>query len=79
MDIGFDDRKRFHASLYYSSSAIVSQSLRLVGILVTTWRIGKAEFATYATALMLVGFCNMLRDLGRASMSRPQSLYRRPE
>jgi O-antigen/teichoic acid export membrane protein len=65
MDFGFNDRRRLHASVYYSSSALVSQSLRLVGILVTTWRIGKADFATYATALMLVGFCNMLRDVGQ--------------
>jgi hypothetical protein len=42
-------------------SAFLSQSIRLVGILVTTWRIGKADFATSASALMLVGFCNMLR------------------
>jgi O-antigen/teichoic acid export membrane protein len=65
MDFGFNDRRRLHASLCYSSSALVSQSLRLVGILVTTWRIGRADFATYATGLMLVGFCNMLRDVGQ--------------
>jgi O-antigen/teichoic acid export membrane protein len=65
MDFGFNDRRRLHASVYYSSSALFSQSLRLVGILVTTWRIAKADFATYATALMLIGFCNMLRDVGQ--------------
>jgi O-antigen/teichoic acid export membrane protein len=65
MDSGFSDRRRLRALFYYSSSAVVCQSIRLVGILVTTWRIGKADFATYATALMLVGFCNMLRDLGQ--------------
>ena len=65
MDIDFNNRRRLYALLYYSSSAFLSQSIRLVGILVTTWRIGKADFATYASALMLVGFCNMLRDLGQ--------------
>jgi O-antigen/teichoic acid export membrane protein len=61
----FRPGKRIRASLYYSGSAVLSQSLRLSGAFLTTARIGKDDFAVYASALMLVGFCNMLRDLGQ--------------
>jgi O-antigen/teichoic acid export membrane protein len=61
----FHPGKRFRASLYYSGSAVIGQSLRLTGAFLTTARIGKDDFAVYASALMLAGFCNMLRDLGQ--------------
>ena len=61
----FHQSKRLQASLYYSGSAVISQSLRLAGAFFTTAHIGKDDFAVYASALMLVGFCNMLRDLGQ--------------
>ena len=61
----FHGGKRLRASLYYSGSAVVAQSLRLTGAFLTTARIGKDDFAIYASALMLAGFCNMLRDLGQ--------------
>jgi O-antigen/teichoic acid export membrane protein len=65
MAVDFDRKKRLRASLFYSGSAVFSQVLRLLGALFTTSRIDKPEFATFATALMLVGFCNMVRDLGQ--------------
>jgi O-antigen/teichoic acid export membrane protein len=65
MAADFHPGKRLQASLYYSGSAVVTQSLRLAGAFLTTARIGKDDFAVYASALMLAGFCNMLRDLGQ--------------
>jgi O-antigen/teichoic acid export membrane protein len=65
MAADFHQGKRLQASLYYSGSAVIGQSLRLTGAFLTTARIGKDDFAVYASALMLAGFCNMLRDLGQ--------------
>jgi O-antigen/teichoic acid export membrane protein len=68
------DRERTKHVLYYSSSSVVSQAIRVFGIFLSTSRIGVKPFATFASALMLVGFCNMLRDLGQdpALLSLPK-------
>ena len=58
-------RERVEAVLYYSGSCVVCQGLRLFGLLVAALHVPAKEFGIYATGLMLVGLCNMLRDLGQ--------------
>lgn len=67
-------RDRTQHILYYSSSSVVSQAIRVSGVFLSTSQIGAKPFATFASALMLVGFCNMLRDLGQdpALLSLPE-------
>ncbi|MBV9391660.1 MAG: oligosaccharide flippase family protein [Verrucomicrobia bacterium] len=64
---------RVASILYYSSSSIYCQLIRLMGVLVTTLLIPAKDFGIYASGLMIIGLCNMLRDLGQDSglMSLP--------
>jgi O-antigen/teichoic acid export membrane protein len=55
------------ATLYYSGSSLVCQSMRFLGILISTRRIQPDQFGIMATALMVCALTSMIRDFGQNS------------
>jgi len=69
------------STLYYSSSSIVCQGLRFLGILISTAAIAPDQFGRYATAMMLVGLCGLAKEFGQnpafLSCTRTEPAYAR--
>jgi len=55
------------AIFYYSGSSLVCQSLRFIGILVSTPRIQADQFGILASATMVCGLASILREIGQNS------------
>lgn len=58
-------RTKVHASLYYASSSLVCQTMRLCGIIVSTRLIAKAQFGLFAQGMMAFTLTSLLRDIGQ--------------
>jgi O-antigen/teichoic acid export membrane protein len=61
------------ATFYYSGSSLLCQSLRFIGILVSTARIQPDQFGILASAVMVCGLASILREFGQnaALLSSP--------
>ena len=55
------------ATFYYGGSSLLCQSLRLIGILVSTPRIQPDQFGILASAIMVCGLASILREFGQNS------------
>ena len=58
---------KLKATAYYGGSSLVCQAFRFIGLLVSTRLISAGQFGVFATALMVVGLCGLLREFGQNS------------
>jgi O-antigen/teichoic acid export membrane protein len=59
--------RKSRATFYYGGSSLVCQSLRFIGILVSTPRIQPDQFGILASAVMVCGLASILREFGQNS------------
>lgn len=63
----FAGRTKVKASLYYASSSLLCQALRLSGLIVSTRLIDKGQFGIFAQATLALTFASLLRDIGQTN------------
>lgn len=63
----FTRSAKLKAAAYYGGSSLICQAFRFTGLLASTRLISAGQFGVFATALMVVGVCGLLRDFGQNS------------
>ena len=58
---------KLRATFFYSGSSLICQAIRFAGLLISTGAIDAAGFGRFAIALMALGFCSTVRELGQNS------------
>jgi hypothetical protein len=61
----FTDGTRKKALFYYASSSLVCQTLRFLGVLITTRAIVPEQFGLFAQATLLISIAGLLREVGQ--------------